>query len=115
MPLRRFWRDGALALASWMLLFGLTLGQSDEAVKARMRKDVTYLASDECEGRGVDTAGIQKAATYIAAEFAKAGLKPGGVNGTYFQPFTISGRRQAGRQKHPFTQGTSGTRNRVER
>ncbi len=91
MPLRSFWRGGTLALASWMVLFGLALGQSDEAIEARMRKDVTYLASEECEGRGVDTAGIQKAATYIAAEFTKAGLKPGGVDGTFFQPFTISG------------------------
>src|SRR5690242_12178758 len=91
MPLRRFWRGGALALTGWLLLFGLALGQSDEVIEARMRKDVTYLASEECEGRGVDTAGIQKAAEYIVGEFTKAGLKPGGVNGTYYQPFTIAG------------------------
>ena len=91
MPLRRYWRGGALALAGWLVLFGMALGQTDEAIEARMRKDVTYLASEECEGRGVDTAGIHKAANYIVAEFVKAGLKPGGVNGTFFQPFTISG------------------------
>ena len=91
MPLGRYWRSGTLGLVSWLALFGLALGQSDEAIEARMRKDVTYLASEECEGRGVDTAGINKAADYIAAEFVKAGLKPGGVNGTFFQPFTIGG------------------------
>ncbi len=52
-----------------------------------MRKDITFLASDECEGRGVGTLGLDLAAQYIAVQFSHAGLKPGGVNGTYFQPF----------------------------
>jgi hypothetical protein len=61
------------------------------ASEARLRRDVTFLASDACEGRGVTTEGIRKAADYIAGEFRKAGLKPGGVDDTYFQPFTIPG------------------------
>src|SRR5262249_2293996 len=28
---------------------------------------------------------------YIVSEFRRAGLKPGGVDGTYFQPFTFPG------------------------
>src|SRR5438105_1639923 len=63
---------------------------ADEAVEARMRKDITYLASDECEGRGVSTRGINLAADYIAGEFKKAGLKPAGTDGTYFEPFSIT-------------------------
>ncbi len=59
--------------------------------EARLRRDVTFLASDACEGRGVTTEGIRKAADYIAGEFRKAGLRPGGTDGTYFQPFTIPG------------------------
>ncbi|MBI2806981.1 MAG: M28 family peptidase [Planctomycetes bacterium] len=62
------------------------LAQNDPVVE-RMRKDITFLASDECEGRGVGTKGLDKAADYIADQFKKAGLKPGGVNNTYFQPF----------------------------
>src|ERR1051325_5193524 len=62
----------------------------EDPVLERMRKDITYLASDECEGRGVGTKGLDKAADYIAAEFKKAGLKPGGVDGTYFQPFPFA-------------------------
>src|SRR5436190_20777306 len=59
----------------------------------RLRKDLMYLTSDECEGRGAQTKGIHKAADYIAAEFQRLGLKPGGLNNTYFQPFTMrSGR-----------------------
>ena len=57
---------------------------------ARTRKDITFLASDDCEGRGVGTLGLDLAAQYIAVQFAHAGLKPGGVNGTYFQPFPFA-------------------------
>jgi hypothetical protein len=66
--------------------------QAEEAsAEDRMRKDLTYLASDECEGRGVATKGNSLAAEYIAGEFRKAGLKPAGKDGTFFQPFTIKG------------------------
>ena len=51
----------------------------------RMMKDIKYLASDELAGRGLGTPGIEKAAQYIAGEFKKIGLKPGGDDGGYFQ------------------------------
>ena len=43
----------------------------------RLRKDVTYLASDQLEGRRTGTASAMAAAQYIADEFARLGLKPG--------------------------------------
>ena len=55
-----------------------------------MRRDITFLASDLCEGRGPGTHGIDLAADYIAEQFHKAGLKPGANDGSYFQPFTIN-------------------------
>src|SRR5438128_12686556 len=61
------------------------------ASEARLKRDVTFLASDECEGRGPTTKGLVLAGDYIANEFKKAGLKPGGVDGTYFQPFAVPG------------------------
>ena len=64
-----------------------------EQVETRMRKDITFLASDECEGRGPTTKGINKAADFIAAGFKKAGLKPAGDADSYFQHFTIPGAR----------------------
>jgi len=86
------WFRGPLALlAAALVLVGLRAGAADDAVEARLRKDITYLASDECEGRGVETQGINRAAEFIAAEFRKAGLKPGGTEGTYYQPFTMNG------------------------
>jgi hypothetical protein len=56
-----------------------------------LKRDITFLASDQCEGRGPGTSGIQIAGEYVAKQFSEAGLKPGGVDGTYFQPFTVPG------------------------
>ena len=54
-----------------------------------MRRAVTYLASDELEGRMVGTPGIQKAADYIADAFSKLDLQTfPGMDG-YFQPFKM--------------------------
>jgi Zn-dependent M28 family amino/carboxypeptidase len=46
---------------------------------------VQFLASDLLEGRGPGTRGGQLAAEYIATQFALAGARPAGENGTYFQ------------------------------
>ncbi len=61
----------------------------DDPILERMRKDIFFLASPECEGRGVETKGIEKAADYVADAFKQAGLKPAMKNGSYFQPFTV--------------------------
>ncbi len=50
------------------------------------KKWLTFLSSKECEGRGSGQPGFQKAADFMAARFKEFGLKPIGVNGTYFQP-----------------------------
>ena len=83
---------------AWILLIALGFGALAPAARAqeadpvieRMKKDITFLASDECEGRGIGTLGLDMAAQYVAIQFKHAGLKPGGVNGTYFQPFPFS-------------------------
>jgi Zn-dependent M28 family amino/carboxypeptidase len=46
---------------------------------------VRFLANDLLEGRGPGTRGGQLAAEYIATQFALAGARPAGENGTYFQ------------------------------
>jgi hypothetical protein len=92
MTVRR-WLAGALAL----LLAGSAGGAGrvpkpkPQEAEARLRRDVTFLASDACEGRGPTTHGLDLAADYIAAEFKAAGLKPGAPDGSYFQPFTLPG------------------------
>jgi len=54
-----------------------------------VRGALTYLASDELEGRGIETVGIDEAADFIAGMFAATGVKPldrPGVD-AYFQKF----------------------------
>ena len=59
--------------------------------QARLMQHVEFLAGEAREGRGVGTRGLDDAAEYIAAAFAAAGLKPGGQDDTFFQPFTMTG------------------------
>lgn len=66
-----------------------------DPVIARMKKDIFFLAGEECEGRGTETKGILIAGDYIADTFKQAGLKPAGTDG-YFQPFTIAGSSKLG-------------------
>ncbi|MGV2336458.1 MAG UNVERIFIED_CONTAM: hypothetical protein LVR18_20910 [Planctomycetaceae bacterium] len=62
---------------------------SREQILARVKGDIEYLASDELEGRGVETKGIELAAEHILKEYQKAGLKPGLPDGTWRQPFEV--------------------------
>jgi peptidase M28-like protein len=50
-----------------------------------LRSHMAFLADDLLEGRGTGTRGFQLAANYVRAQFEQMGLKPGGVNGSYFQ------------------------------
>jgi hypothetical protein len=52
---------------------------------------VAFLAAPEREGRGFGSKGLAAAAGYIRAEFAAAGLTPGGDAGAYFQAFRARG------------------------
>jgi hypothetical protein len=54
-----------------------------------LKKDLEYLAGEECAGRGTGQPGYQKAAEYVAKRFKESGLKPIGDNGTYFQNLTF--------------------------
>ena len=59
-------------------------------LEQRFQSHINYLASDDLEGRGVGSRGIELAANYIAAQFAEAGVSPAGENGTYFQTFEMA-------------------------
>ncbi len=59
-------------------------------LERRFQGHINYLASDELEGRGIGSRGIELAANYIAKQFATIGLEPGGDDGTLFQTFEVS-------------------------
>ncbi len=52
---------------------------------------IRFLSDDLLEGRGPGTRGDKLTQTYIAGQMELLGLKPGGNNGTYFQPVIIKG------------------------
>lgn len=82
----------ALAMAGIFGPFGHSAEpDASSPIVDRMKKDLFYLAGPECNGRGVGTPGIDKAADHIAAAFKESGLKGAGKDGSYFQPFSISG------------------------
>ena len=62
----------------------------DRISAASLRANVTYLASDELEGRATPSRGLDKAADYIAEQFRKAGLQPAS-EGTFFQTAPVRG------------------------
>jgi hypothetical protein len=73
-----------------------TDAQSPEISAADLQAQVSFLASDECDGRLTGTPGVTRAANFIAASFQRAGLKPIGKDGTWFMPFEfVSGVRKA--------------------
>jgi Zn-dependent M28 family amino/carboxypeptidase len=55
----------------------------------RIKAAVAYLSSDRLEGRGPGTRGEILATEYLADEFKKAGLKPLGERGIYYQPVPL--------------------------
>jgi aminopeptidase YwaD len=79
------------------LTFAVGRGQQPSANAPsvdRLREIVTYLASDPLDGRRTGTAGATEAATYIAGEFKRLGLRPlttaitrGFASSIYLQPF----------------------------
>ena len=55
----------------------------------RLRADVEALSAPEMDGRGLGTPGLERAADYLAGQFAAAGLQPGGGDGGWFQRWRV--------------------------
>ncbi len=62
---------------------------ADKITAAQLEKDLAYLASDELLGRNTPSPGFDKAADFIAKRLERAGLKPGGDEGSFFQRYTM--------------------------
>ncbi len=72
-------------LVAGLLLTNHLVAQTDVE---RIGSDVRYLSADARMGRGVGTAGLDSAASYVARKFEEAGLQPAGTDG-FFQPFLV--------------------------
>jgi hypothetical protein len=96
-----------LSLFALALAAGPLPAAEPSAAVGRMKTDLFYLAGEECNGRGVGTPGIDKAAEYVAARFKEAGLQPAGTDG-YFQPFTFAGDPKLGSPNHVTVTGPGG-------
>src|SRR5579862_7884759 len=87
----------AAAVPSWRVL-----AQAPEPAKGvkyaqisatDMKEWLTYLSSDELQGRQVFTEGYGLAAAYVADHLKQWGVKPLGEDGTYFENVKLKGYR----------------------
>lgn len=57
---------------------------------AEVSRHVSVIADDSMEGRATGSRGLELTAQYVAKHFEKAGLKPGGDRGTWFQRYSVA-------------------------
>jgi hypothetical protein len=81
-----------MRICTSLLLVGIVVcpsafGQkkADKKVIKQLQADISYLSSDELEGRRTGTEGERKAADYIERRYREAGISP--YNGQYRYPF----------------------------
>src|SRR5215813_11835939 len=74
-----------------LVIASAAFGQDGTISAQRIREYTRALSTDEMEGRGVGTRGEKLATEYIANQFALAGAKPAGENGTFFQKVPLVG------------------------
>src|SRR5205085_12361499 len=60
-------------------------GNTDGVTAKQLKEYLTFIASDELEGRDTPSRGLDIAAMFIAQHLASWGVKPAGDEGTYFQ------------------------------
>jgi peptidase M28-like protein len=98
---RRMTRLLALFVALCMAISAVP-AQNRKSDKATVQADdlqkwLSYLASDELEGRATFSEGLGLAAAYLAEQLRSWGVKPGGDNGSYFQRVRVLGVKSANR------------------
>jgi hypothetical protein len=83
------WQTGSTTAVARRASATLTSSEQKAADRVKLdtiRELTTKLSSPEFEGRGTAQPGGDKAAQYLADQFAKLGLQPAGENGGYLQP-----------------------------
>src|SRR5438477_6907731 len=67
----------------------LAHGGADNITAAQLKDYLTFIASDEMEGRDTPSRGLDTTALFIAMHLSRWGLKPAGDNGTFFQHIAL--------------------------
>jgi hypothetical protein len=71
---------------------GAPRGESDITTTA-LKDYLTFISSDEMEGRDTPSRGLDITARFLAVQLARAGAEPAGDNGTYFQRIALTTRK----------------------
>ena len=107
-PTSRHLSQGNLRVPSWRWITVAVLllqavwaaasygAEEKESAATRLIDTVKFLASDEMEGRGVGTKGLDLAAEYVAAQFRDIGLQTELYDGTPYQTFHIPSSAELG-------------------
>jgi hypothetical protein len=83
-----------LAVAGVVFWLSATGGaQRGQFSQDEMKQWLTYIASDELQGRQVFTEGLGLAGAYVAGQLKSWGVQTAGDSGTFFQTVTIRGMR----------------------
>ena len=98
--MNRISRAVAAALALALLSVGPAFAQKDfksavaladkQITPALLRDYLTFVASDEMEGRDTPSRGLNTVAKFIALNLSRWGLTPMGGDGTYFQKIALA-------------------------
>jgi hypothetical protein len=90
-------------------------GESYAIAPERLREWLTYLSSDDLEGRNTFSEGLGLAAAYMSEQLKEFGVKPAGDHGSYFQRVSVLGVRSVNHstvtvevngQKRTFAEGS---------
>ena len=87
----RFVGSALTLLAMPLPAQGAKVRTAEQITVADLRQRVYLIADDSMAGRGTGTLGNYKTAEYVATEFERLGLRPGGEHGGWFQtvPFFV--------------------------
>src|SRR5690242_4927087 len=65
----------------------------DSITASELRNYLTFIASDEMEGRDTPSRGLDTTAKFLAMNLASWGFKPAGDNGSFFQRIELNRNR----------------------
>jgi hypothetical protein len=99
----KLFSSALLACATLMPTFNTLLAEEvtrPATPEERISRDLSYLASDEREGRGVGTNGIWQAGEFIAQRYQQLGFQTELFEKTPYQNFNIAGENTVGSPEH---------------